>query len=120
MVQVVGLGQLYPYIHLHHVHDDDGTRVVISIHPPSDGVEFSGATTSDEHHHDSDHLALDCNLCQRQLKDLQRQADIIVFRPLTSESVIQPMTIHRRSDPPPAICSPPTAIPEFRGPPSLA
>lgn len=120
LLQVAGIGQLYPYVHLHHVHDDEGARVVISVHPPSTGEEHVAATNEDEHHHDTDHVTLDCNFCQRLLKQLQRSADVIVYQAKSTESSDQRVAVHRAVGPPLLIISRSVAPADFRGPPAVA
>lgn len=120
IVQVVGLAQLYPYVHLHHVHDDDGARIVISVHPPSVGDEFLDATSEDEHHHAIDHVALDCHLCQRLLKQLQRQVDVVVYQANSTEPIVQEVVVLCSIDPPPLVVSRPVSPTDFRGPPAIA
>lgn len=120
LLQVAGIGQLYPYVHLHHVHDDDGARVVLSLHPPSVGDNHVDATSEDEHHHDTDHVALDCNLCQRLLNQLQRQADVVVYSAVTLDDNTQVVIIRHTADPPPLFESQSVLPPDLRGPPALA
>lgn len=120
LLQVAGIGQLYPYVHLHHVHDDEGARVVISVHPPSAGEEHVDATSEDEHHHDTDHVTLDCNFCQRLLKQLQRSADVIVYQAKSTESIVQEVVVLCSLDPPPLVVSRPVSPTDFRGPPAIA
>jgi hypothetical protein len=119
LLQVAGIGQLYPFVHVHHVHDDEGTRLVLSIHPPTVGDSHIEATDDNEHHHDTDHVALDCNLCQRLLSQLQRQADIVVYASITNENVSLESLVHHTSDPPPFHKSPSVIPPDLRGPPVI-
>lgn len=118
LLQVAGIGQLYPYVHLHHVHGDDGTRVVLSVHPASEVDDHFDVTGDDEHHHDTDHVALDCNLCQRLLSQLPRQSDVFVYRSYSHETNVQPTVIRRTVDPPLLCASQSTAPADFRGPPA--
>ncbi len=120
VLQVAGLTQLYPYVHLHHVHDEDGARVVLSVHPLSVSGNQVSTTGEDEHHHDADHVILDCNLCQRLLNQTQRQADIVVYSPITLDIDAQVVGMCHTVDPPPLKA--PTSIlpPDFCGPPAFA
>lgn len=120
LLQVAGIGQIYPYIHLHHVHNEDGARIVISVHPPSESEAHVDATSEDEHHHDADHVTLDCNLCQRLLSQLQRQADIVVYATVAPDDATPVVSVCHTADPPP-LCDSQSILPfAYRGPPALA
>lgn len=119
LLQVAGIGQLYPYIHLHHVHGEEGARVVVSVHPPSSGERHVDAASDDEHHHDADHVTFDCNLCQRLLSQLQRQADIVVYCTITFENISQVALVRHISDSPPLPKSQSVIPSDFRGPPAV-
>jgi hypothetical protein len=119
LIQVAGVTQLYPFVHLHHVHDENGARLVLSIHPPSVDDIHVDATSEEEHHHDADHVALDCNLCQRLLSQLQRQADVVVFSTVTFDDLSQIVLVHHTSDPPPLQKTQSVLPPDFRGPPAI-
>lgn len=119
LLQIAGIGQLYPFVHVHHVHDDEGTRLVLSIHPPTVGDSHLDATDEDEHHHDTDHVVLDCNLCQRLLSQLQRSADIIVYTVTSLDNTSQEVLVHHAADPPLFHKSRSVVPPDLRGPPVI-
>jgi hypothetical protein len=117
IAQIVGLTQFYPYAHLHHVHDEDGSRVVLSVHPISISDEIGEIPVGDEHHHDIDHLTLDCHFCQRLLKQLQQQADCVVPTFGENESTETVVEYIRALRPQLLSASQSVAPPKFRGPP---
>lgn len=119
LLQVAGIGQLYPYVHLHHVHDDDGARVVLSVHPPSVGGTHVDTTSEDEHHHDAEHVTLDCSLCQRLLNQLQRQAEVVAYSVATIDDNTQMVVTHHAVDPPLVFKIRSVLPPDLRGPPAL-
>lgn len=118
IVQVAGLTQFYPYAHLHRVHDEDGSRVVLSVHPPSVGDEFAEVTPEDEHHHAIDHLTLDCHFCKRLLKQLQRRAEIAVPSLDLSKSAETAVEFNRPMKPQLRSSSCSISLPDFRAPPT--
>ena len=120
LLQVAGIGQLYQYVHVHHVHDEEGARVVLSVHPPSLSEPHMDATSEDEHHHDFDHLVLDCHLCQRLLNQLQRQADVVVGQSLSIEPVALQIIVRHTADPPQLFATRSVTPPDSRGPPASA
>ena len=47
---IVYLSQIFPYMHIHHEHDEDGSQLVLSYH-----IEETDFTNSHHHEHDHEH-----------------------------------------------------------------
>lgn len=117
VAHVVGLTQIYPYAHLHHVHDEDGSRVVLSVHPVTGHDKVGDIPTDGEHHHAGNHLTLDCYCYHRPLKQTQCQTDFVVFTIESYQSVDVVVAFGQVPKPQSVSESHSVVPPDFRGPP---
>lgn len=66
ILQVLYFIQIYPLIHFHHNHSEDGFQVVVSIHPIDRHTENHNNHHSDDHQHsESDHYDVDLTFIRR-------------------------------------------------------
>ena len=118
---VLCFGQIYPFIHFHHTHDEHGTKVVPSVHPIDYVEENHSGHHADDHEHSApEHAIGDWDY----IKPAPRQAFIqplgfyTLSTVVTSDNPITPFVVqsinHR---PPPQQVLISLAIP--RGPPQL-
>lgn len=118
LLQVAGITQLYPYVHLHHIHEENGTRIALHGHPVGVGETVLDEVDDEEHHHAGDHIVFDYHFCQRLLQQLQRQADAVELVVLPVEPPADVLET-RSVDSHPSLCaSRPLAPHDLRGPPA--
>lgn len=128
--------QVYPFIHFHHEHDEDGRRLAISLHSvylhpenhadhhseePVPGAEDRSFHTDDHRHVGKDHIVVDWT-CTKPKRGNAQPVRPDVFVPAAVVAIatpgLDPAPVQSKSRPPPL--KRPFSLEVSRAPPGIS
>lgn len=88
ILNILYFTQIYPFVHFHHTHNEDGFQIVVSTHPIDRHTENHNDHHSDDHQHsESDHYDVDLTFI-RQPKPTPKTVTDLPTRLYSTASVV--------------------------------